>query len=397
MIDTSKGAPPRSLDSPVGAAISPESERALVGGLMRVLSVFRFGTLAYATFGVALSRDDLVREPVAWALLALMGVTSLALTSWPSPRWPVDRSSMPAVLFELSVGVVVLLGDSFVYSGDRVQSLPWSWPAAGIMAAGILFGTRAGFLSSLFIGAAGLYSEFVALGRGDDPFANPLGAFSKLGLWVMTGTLAGYVVTRLRRAEAEISVARAREEVVRELHDGVLQTLAVIQRRSNDDELALLARDQEHDLRGFLAGTRGRQEDFEPAVRRLAARHERIYPPCKVNVVVAQDLPPLSSDRLGALTGAIGEALTNAGKHAEAAKITIYAEPADDSFTAKPAGAEASVVFVSVKDDGKGFDVSTTTESIGMSSSIRGRVEEVGGFADIVSTPGRGAEVQLWV
>ena len=374
--------------------MSPESELALVGGLMRVLSVFRFGTLAYATFGVAVSRDDLIREPVAWALLALMGLTSLVLTSWPSPRWPIDRTSVAAVLIELSVGVIVLLGDSFVYNSDRVQSLPWSWPAAGIMAAGILFGTRAGFLSSLFIGAAGLYSEFVALGRGDE---NLLAAFSKLGLWVMTGTLAGYVVTRLRRAEAEISVARAREEVVRELHDGVLQTLAVIQRRSNDDELALLARDQEHDLRGFLAGSRGKQEDFEPAMRRLAARHERLHPPCIVNVVVAQDLPSLSDAHLGALTGAVGEALTNAGKHAEASKVTIYAEPADDSFAAKPHGAENSVVFVSVKDNGKGFDPETTAESIGLSSSIRGRVEEVGGYADIVSTPGRGAEVQLWV
>lgn len=343
--------------------------------------------------GVALSREFLIREPVAWALLALMAVTTFSLTSWPSPLKPFDRMSTTAVIFELSVAVIVLLGDSFVYGPDRVQSLPWSWPAASIMAAGLMFGTRAGFVSSLFVGAAGYYSEFVVLNRNDSELAS----LSKLGLWVITGTLAGYVVTRLRRAESQISVARAREEVVRELHDGVLQTLAVIQRRSDDQELAALARDQEHDLRGFLAGTRGEQEEFEPAIRRLAARHERMHPPCKVNVVVAGDFPILTEPQLSAVTGAVGEALTNAGKHGHASKVTIYAEPAEDSFLTKPDGAQDCSVFVSVKDDGEGFDVDSTSESIGISSSIRGRIEEVAGVAEIESTAGRGTEVQLWV
>ena len=342
--------------------------------------------------GVALSREYLVREAVAWGLLGLMAITTLALTSVPSTTKPFDRTSPFAVLFELSVGIIVLLGDSFVYNSDRVQSLPWSWPAAGIMAAGLLFGTRAGFVSSLFIGAAGFYSETIILERGGG-----LAALSKLGLWIITGTLAGYVVTRLRRAEAEISVARAREEVVRELHDGVLQTLAVIQRRSDDSELAALARDQEHDLRGFLAGSQGEHVDFEPAMRQLAARHERMHPQCKVQVVVAQDLPVLVEPFLSAISGAVGEALTNAGKHGDAKKVTIYAEPAEDSFVTKPEGAETSSVFVSVKDDGEGFDVASVTESIGISSSIRGRLEEVGGVAEIESTAGRGTEVQLWV
>lgn len=392
-IETSEASPSWPYGSLSAPKVSPESELALLGGLLRVLSVFRWLTLGYATLGVALSREDLVREPVAWALLGLMALTTLSLTSWPTPLKPFDRMSTTAVIFELSVGVIVLLGDSFVYNSDRVQSLPWSWPAAGIMAAGMLFGARAGFISSLFIGAAAFYSEAVALGR----LESELAALSKLGLWTITGTLAGYVVTRLRRAEAQISVARAREEVTRELHDGVLQTLAVIQRRSNDAELAALARDQEHDLRGFLAGSRSEQVAFEPAIRSLASRHEKMHPPCKVNVVVAQDLPEFSETQLSAVTGAVGEALTNAGKHGKATKVTIYAEPADDAFLPKPDGAEKTTIFVSVKDDGVGFDVGSTPESIGLSSSIRGRIEEAGGTADIDSTVGRGTEVQLWV
>ena len=42
---------------------------------------------------------------------------------------------------------------------------------------------------------------------------------------------------RLREASTQISAARAREEMAATLHDGVLQTLAVIQRRSDDVEL----------------------------------------------------------------------------------------------------------------------------------------------------------------
>ena len=141
--------------------MSPDSELALVGGLFRALSVFRFATLAYAALGVALSREFLIREPLAWIFIAIMGATSLLLTAGPTERTKFNRMSPAAVFFELSIGVVVLLGDGLVYSSERVQSLPWSWPAAGIMAAGILYGTQAGFFTSLFIGCL-LYTSDAA-------------------------------------------------------------------------------------------------------------------------------------------------------------------------------------------------------------------------------------------
>src|SRR5438132_215838 len=71
-------------------------------------------------------------------------------------------------------------------------------------------------------------------------------------LYALSGVLAGYLFRLLVRAEREVSAARAREEVARTLHDGVLQTLALVERRAGDEALARLAREQERELREFL-------------------------------------------------------------------------------------------------------------------------------------------------
>lgn len=360
--------------------------------MLRTLAVFRIAALLWVSVGIALSTTHLEEPAWAYLLLAVMFLTTAAVTPLPGRGPLLDPQSAKTVLFELVVGVIVLLGDGLVYSDARPQSLPWSWPAAGVMAAGIAFGTRAGFLAALVTGAASLVSEVLLLGR-----SGFVGSFSKLGLWLIAGTLAGYIIERLRRAETQISDARAREEVARQLHDGVLQTLAVIQRRSTDTELAALARDQEHDLRGFLSGPSTEQVALVPALHELAARHERLYPACEVHVVAANDLPSALPASIAALRGAVGEALTNASKHGDASKITIYAEPADGTFMQVPDEARGTEIFVSVKDNGSGFDTEKAAERIGLTRSIRGRLADADGHARVSSTPGKGAEVELWI
>lgn len=377
------------------AFLSPSGENALTSGLMRPLWAFRLVALAWAIIGVLFSQEHL-DEPLAAAIvLASMAVMTALVTPLPGRPSILSSDRLSTLLLELSVGIAALVADGFVYADERPQSLPWSWPAAGVMLAGVLFGARAGFGAAVLIGSASLITEVVLLDR-DGSFVS---SFSKLGLWIVAGTLAGYVVQRLRQAEQEISLARAREQFSRELHDGVLQTLAVIQRRSDDSELAALARDQEHDLRSFISGG-GQTESvapFEPSIRALASRHERLYPGCVVNVVVANDLPELEPAHIEALAGAVGEALTNAGKHGAASKITVYAEPTEDSFQQIPDDAAGSEVFVSVKDNGSGFDPDTATEGMGLRGSVRGRLSDAGGYADITSAVGRGTEVTLWL
>jgi signal transduction histidine kinase len=187
----------------------------------------------------------------------------------------------------------------------------------------------------------------------------------------------------LRAAARRISVAQAREEVARTLHDGVLQTLAVVQRRAGDPDLARLAREQERELREYLFGAEPPGGELGPRLREAAARFEDHFDG-KVRVVVADDLPKLRAPVVDALAGAVAEALTNAGKHGEASSVTVYVEP------------DGGRVFCSVKDDGRGFEQGAV-EGVGLTRSIRGRISEVGGRVEIDGNPGNGAEVRLWV
>lgn len=106
-------------------------------------------------------------------------------------------------------------------------------------------------------------------------------------------------------------------------------------------------------------------------------------------VVVAADCPPLGPSMVQAVAGAVGEALTNAAKHGNAERATIFAEPAEDS--------DGHAVFVSVHDNGMGFVVDEIEEGLGLSRSIRGRIDEQGGKVEVTSRPGKGTEVKLWI
>jgi signal transduction histidine kinase len=176
--------------------------------------------------------------------------------------------------------------------------------------------------------------------------------------------------------------------VARTLHDGVLQTLAVVERRAADPALARLAREQERELREYLFGVTARgaaATGLGPALRTAAARFEDNFGG-RADVIVADDLGTVGDDLCTALAGAVGEALTNAGKHGHAARVTVYVEPDDGGG-----------LFCSVKDDGSGFDPSSVREGVGLTRSIRGRVDEVGGRVEITSRPGAGTEVRLWL
>jgi signal transduction histidine kinase len=371
-------------------------ERSVLQGL----AAFRWGAWLWMATVLLVSRDQLTRPVLAGAMVAAalaVTVVDTALLRRDPPR----LMTAGPVLAELGVGIALLVCDGVVYGSRHAfstsQSLGSVWPLAGILGAGVAFGPVAGGGAGVVMGL-GRLTGVLLNGSAIDSGGKVLSLVNTVVFYALGGAAGGYLFRLLRRAEREISAARAREEVARTLHDGVLQTLAVVERRATDPALAKMARDQERELREYLfgiarppAGEAGGlapdAPDLGRSLRVAAARVEEAFEDMRVQVLVADDLPALSGAAVQALAGAAGEALTNAGKHGRASKVLVYVEP-DEA---------GGGVFCSVKDDGRGFDPAATREGVGLTRSVRGRMAEAGGRVEVASVPGRGTEVLLWL
>jgi signal transduction histidine kinase len=371
------------------AVLHHDTEDSLVRGLLTGVAAFRWLAWAWMATLLVVSRPELGDERARpWVAVVLVGA-ALATTVTLTVLLRTDSRrllALPVVAAEIAVAFAVEVGDGVAYNGvAHAQSLSSAWPLAAIMTAGIAFAARGGLAAGVTVGLGRVIGELVDPSRWTHRDA--VSSVSTVVLYALAGGVAGFVTARLREAERRISLAQAREEIARTLHDGVLQTLAIVQRRAGDGDLAHLARDQERELREYLFGTpstRGGGGDLGGRLRAAAARFEDRYGGT-ARVVVADDVPAVADPVVEALAGAVGEALANAGKHGGAATITIFAEPAD------------GMVFCSVKDDGCGFDPAAVTEGQGLRRSVRGRIAEVGGRVEIDGRPGRGTEVRCWV
>ena len=362
-------------------AARDQADRAFVRSFLQGVVAFRWLTIGWAAVGLIVSDEHLLHPYAASLFIAAAGLFT-AVTTVLVRRSPEKLLHPVTILIEAVLGAGLLIADGWVYADSRPQSLPWAWPAGSIISGAIAFGVQAGVLLAVGLGIASFIGEGLNAGGANEWGVS---ASSKLALYVLAAAVAGYVTRRLRDAEEQVSVARAREEVARTLHDGVLQTLAVVQRRSDDTELAQLAREQDRELRHFLFGTGVDDKPLSVSLHEAASRVERSYG-LQTQVIVADDLPALPASTLRAVAGAVGEALANAGKHAAAHKVVVYVEPGDDDG-----------IFCSVKDDGTGFDVDGAHEGQGLRRSIRERIADVGGRVEVSSRPGRGTEVRLWV
>src|SRR5918995_2952497 len=259
-----------------------DREDALVRGLLTGIAVFRWLAWTWAVVVLVLSRSEL-SEPEARPALALVLVAAaLLVTVVDTALLGTDAARLlsPAVVAaEVAVGFALAVGDELAYNGvAHAQTLSSAWPLAGVMTAGIALRWRGGVAAGAVIGLGTAVGELLGPGRWTD--ADTVSTVSSIVLYALAGLVAGFVTTRLREAERRISLAQAREEVARTLHDGVLQTLAVVQRRTDDPDVVRLAHEQERELREFLYGTRsavGGGGDLGTRLRAAAARYEDRY------------------------------------------------------------------------------------------------------------------------
>jgi signal transduction histidine kinase len=314
-----------------------------------------------------------------WIVL-LLGVDALVVAGF---LWLAEHTSpppLPLLVLLLVTMVGVLVG-------------PWAWLATRRLAAEatagrILRRVLAG--GTVLAGTGVVVAAVIATGgRGGPDAAGSVAMFAILvaGLLLLVGVVVLpwlFLLTRtLARERAARVRAEERAEVATHLHDSVLQTLTLIQKRTGDPAaVARLARHAERELRGWLYGPGAdAPADLAGALRAAAAEVEDRFG-VSVELVTVGTCP--LDERARGVAAAAGEALVNAAKHAGVAKVSLYAE------------VTGGRLLVAVRDRGRGFDPATPgRDRHGLAESIVGRMRRLGGTATIHAAPGSGTEVEL--
>jgi signal transduction histidine kinase len=150
------------------------------------------------------------------------------------------------------------------------------------------------------------------------------------GIALLFGPFVTRLIRRLRIEEQARATSEAKADVAAHLHDSVLQTLALIQKRADQPtQVVTIARRQERELREWLYGTPKHYETSLTArLEQIASDLEGDYGiPIDV-VTVGGDvrLDSVEAERLDGLLAAAREAMSNATRHSGAAKISVYVE-----------------------------------------------------------------------
>jgi signal transduction histidine kinase len=378
------------------------------------------GLLGGVCAGVAEQLDVdvlLVRAVMAMAIVAGVGVAVYAL-AWALIRVAPESEGVPrqrgawreAVLIVFVVGAALIgLRHSGLWVGDRIL-----WPLVlGSCGLALVWRPTFAFSAAATAGRRSLSPREIArrLGTVDVPrlvigglmvaFAaasllHGIGVLHSVGRAIgavaivaaMLGLLVAPWLVRIARTLASERSARIREqeraELAAHLHDSVLQTLALIQKRAEDPrEVAGLARRQERELRDWLheRPSPDGQDSVARALERVAAEVEELHG-VTIEVVTVGDRR--LDGGLEAMVQAAREAMTNAAKFSGCERVDLYAE------------VEPERVEMFVRDRGVGFDpAAIPVDRRGVRDSIVARMERYRGSAVVRSALGEGTEVEL--
>ncbi|MBN3928333.1 sensor histidine kinase [Streptomyces verrucosisporus] len=393
--------------------------------LWRALTAYRVLTMGYALALYAHAYGEYVRPLGAGAYLAVLAVWTLATVRRVSSA---ERCTPPFLAVELAVALAGILLTPVVDTQARIDAggptLPSIWTAGAVLGFAIKSGWRRAAAASLLVGAANVAA---AGGFAQDTVHNVL-------LVCIASIAIGYVVEVARASERTLARAlrieaatRERERLARDIHDSVLQVLAMVQRRlaaigGEAAELGRLAGEQEAALRTLVSSgvapevSMPRAGVFAPgpsaspaAVPPQGGGAERgedggecdVRAPLSAyagsRVSFAEPGAPVRLPAAAAreLAAAVGAALDNVRTHArgpsgEEAQAWILLEDEPDA------------VVVTVRDDGPGIPPGRLEDAeaegrMGVALSIRGRLRDLGGSAELLSVPGQGTEVELRV
>ena len=366
--------------------------------LWRSIAVFRFASLAYAAVLLAIRHDSYRHWGWAWVVIgAMIAWTVVSTVAYATPA----RRTNLLLGTDLVVTVLALLSTALLQTTQArhigLMPVTATWLAGPALAWAVVGGARAGAVAAVLIGAC-----VVLLGHQQQPKPSAYDATVLNGpvILLMAGVLVGYISTLMTRAEralqraTEIEAAsRERERLARTIHDSVLQVLAMVQRRGTEAggeaaEIGRLAGEQEAALRALVTGDgpaspHSGQLDLAALLTREAS--------ALVSVITPADPVLLNERAVTETAAAVRAAIDNVRRHCgPAAKAWVLV---DD---------EGATVSVTIRDDGPGIADGRLAEAaaegrLGVSHAISGRIRDLGGSADISSSPGAGTEVRLRV
>ena len=386
----------------------PDAKRGSSEPLWRALAVFRFASLGYAMLRLAvIDRADYSRPDWAWAVIGVMTVWTIATTiAYARP----DRRTRLLLGTDLAVTAGLLLSTALLQTPQAmrhgVTPVTATWLAGPVLAWAIRYGRRAGTVTALIMSGCDL-----ALVRG--------AALSVVLNGVVLLLLAGVIVGHLARLAAEVeaerqhaieveAASRERERLARNIHDSVLQVLALVQRRGAEAggtaaELGRLAGQQEAALRALVGGglvggglvgsgtATGPAGGLGPGASGAVDLRAALLSAQTDRVTVSVPAQAVLLDKAAAdeLASAMRAALDNVGRHCgERTRAWVLVED------------EPDVITVTIRDEGPGIPDGRLAEAaaagrLGVSHSIHGRLRDLGGSATITSAPGEGTEVEL--
>ena len=391
---------------------SSEAERGRAVLSLGILA-FRWVSLGWMVI-LALTAGELRRPALAVATIAgLAAWTGWLTVARPRPTWPVLACDLA-----LAVGLNLVAG--LVMPAGTVGERPFfaaGYPVAAAVTWGAARGVGGGVAAGLVLGAslvAGQLANGIDLASSEPAVLLDL-AGGTLN-FVLAGGAVGLVARLLERSAGQLRQAteetiRARERAARlaereslgrQIHDSVLQALALVHKRGRElaaggpvppDQvagLAEMAAGQERALRSLILrdpaddGTPAGAASLRAALEALAGAERSL--PVTAGATGALWLPARHVEELAA---AVGQALDNVVEHAGASRVALFAEE------------DAGAVVVTVRDDGRGFRYDErrllAEGKIGLAKSIKGRVEQLGGTMAVTSRPGAGTEVELRV
>ncbi len=380
----------RMITATVGIVRSSPTVTGARLSLWRAAALFRVVSLLFCLALVVKWRNRYAHLPVAYLVLALMVVVTgvvcaLALTGRAHRWWVVVvDAGVTAVL----TWATVWAQTSYDYRGGHLATLTTVWAAGPAIEAALLGGWVGGVAFGLVQFAAAL-----AVRHGYDGHTIYSGA-----LLVIVGGVIGYVASLVVRTEQELaeavaaqSAAAERERLARSIHDGVLQVLGLVHRTGRDAggrwaELAAEAATQEAMLRALITS-----RPAAPVAVGVTDLTDDLRALGRDRITVSAPAQPVLLDalRTAEITAAVRAALHNIAEHnGPDVRAWVLLEDIDDALE------------ITVRDDGAGFGPERLAAAeadgrLGVSSSIRARVAELGGRATVTSTPGAGTTVHI--